>query len=122
MTATEKIILNSFVRRTDNTDGLKALIKATGAQLTRKGRSRNWLLGVNSQQRQQIIEQLSQADDETSWQWLAKLLIDTREPTSFAELLSIISNDPAITVKQLMALTDCTIGQARAALDEIEWS
>ncbi|MFT4928146.1 MAG: hypothetical protein ACI8WB_004263 [Phenylobacterium sp.] len=116
----QAIILNSFVRRTQNTDQLKALMKATGAKLGRKGRSRNWLLQADAEQLRQIIEQIYQ-QDEPSWLWLAKWLTENQLPTSFADLLQIIKNHPGITVKQLMGLTDCTIVEARAALDEAEF-
>lgn len=116
----EPLILNSFVRRTENTTDLKALIKATGANVSRKGRSRNWLLLATQAQQQQIIEQLNQTE-QISWLWLGKLLIENRPPVTVADLLAIIKSNPAITVKQLMGLTDCTIGEARIALDEAEF-
>lgn len=116
----DKIILNAFVRRTANTDTLKTLIKATGAKLGRKGRSRHWLLLANPEQQRQIIDQLYQAD-ESSWLWLAKQLGDNRPATTFSQLLDIVRSNPAITVSQLVGQTDCTIGEARAALDEVEW-
>lgn len=44
------ITLNGFVKRTLNTEVLKVAIKSTGATLTRKGRSKNWLLQANDEQ------------------------------------------------------------------------
>ncbi|KPV96186.1 Ribosome recycling factor [Pseudoalteromonas sp. P1-9] len=51
------IQLNSFVRRIDKANELKAQIKSSGAKLSRKGRSRNWRLQGTWPQFQIIIQQ-----------------------------------------------------------------
>ena len=115
-----KITLSGFVRRTLNTDALKLDIKSTGATLTRKGRSRNWILQADSQQIPQIINLISDADED-SWLWVAKKLYEYKPKLSRDELRNIAKQDSAMTVAQLTLLTDCTLIDARTVLDEIEW-
>ncbi|MEH6345970.1 MAG: ribosome recycling factor family protein [Bermanella sp.] len=115
-----KIILNGFVKRTLNTDALKAGIKSTGATLTRKGRSRNWILEADSEQIRQIINLISQSGED-SWLWVGKKLYEYRPKLSRAELKKIAKRDPSMTVAQLTLLADCTLIDARTVLDEIEW-
>ncbi len=115
-----KITLSGFVRRTLNTDALKVNIKSTGAKLTRKGRSRNWILQADNQQIPQIINLISDADED-SWLWVAKKLYEYKPKLNRDELRNIAKQDSAMTVAQLTLLTDCTLIDARTVLDEIEW-
>ncbi len=115
-----KITLSGFVRRTLNTDALKLEIKSTGATLTRKGRSRNWILQADNQQIPQIINLISDAGED-SWLWVAKKLYEYKPKLSRDELRKIAKQDSAMTVAQLTLLTDCTLIDARTVLDEIEW-
>ncbi len=112
--------LASFVRRCQQTNQLKALIKASGGKLTRKGRSRHWLLSLPHQQKSELISRLYQSE-EPSWLWLAKALAESKRSYSFEELLNLAKQEPSITLNELMSLTDCTISQARRVLDELEW-
>jgi len=114
------ITLNGFVRRTLNTESLKVGIKSTGAKLSRKGRSRNWLLQADVEQVQQIIKLISQSGED-SWRWLTKKLIDERPKLNHDELRNIAIQNPSMTVAQLTSLTDCTHLDARIVLDNIEW-
>ncbi len=114
------ITLNGFVRRTQNSHVLKAAVKSTGATLTRKGRSRNWILQADSQQIPQIINLISDADED-SWLWVAKKLCEYKPKLNRDELRKIAKQDSAMTVAQLTLLTDCTLIDARTVLDEIEW-
>jgi len=114
------ITLNGFVRRTLNTESLKVGIKSTGAKLSRKGRSRNWLLQADVEQVQQIIKLISQSGED-SWRWLTKKLIDERPKLNHDELRNIAIQNPAMTVAQLTSLTDCSHLDARIVLDNIEW-
>lgn len=115
-----KITLSGFVKRTLNTDALKVVIKSTGATLTRKGRSRNWVLQANNQQIHHIINLISQAGED-SWLWVGKKLYEYKPKLSRAELRKIAKQDAFMTVAQLTLLTDCTLIDARTVLDEIEW-
>jgi len=114
------ITLNGFVRRTLNTESLKEGIKSTGAKLSRKGRSRNWLLQADVEQVQQIIKLISQSGED-SWRWLTKKLIEERPKLNHHELRNIAIQNPSMTVAQLTSLTDCTHLDARIVLDNIEW-
>jgi Ribosome recycling factor len=118
--AQQCITLNSLVRKTDNTDCLKSGIKLTGAFLSRKGRSRNWYLYANNRQILDIIA-LIQQSNEASWLWVAKNLGEHKRPLSDYELLELVRMNPSITVNQLMAESDCSLVQARKALDQFEW-
>jgi hypothetical protein len=111
-----QIKLNALVRRTEDSTALKALIRSTGATLSRKGRSRNWLLTADNPLIQQIIDLIYQAEQD-SWFWLVKALSENRQKPSCHDLLTLVKSDPSITVTQLIALTDCTLIEARAALD-----
>jgi hypothetical protein len=115
----QTIILPSLLRRTLKAYALKALIRSTGAQLYRIGRSRNWQLISNQKQLQQII-QLIEIHDEISWQWLVPLLRKYKAQFSHQELVNLIKLKPSITLNELLLKTDCTLSQARLALDEVE--
>ena len=115
-----KITLSGFVKRTLNTEALKGAIKSTGATLTRKGRSRNWLLQADNEQIRQINKMIHQSG-ENSWLWLTKKLGEDRTQLNPDELRNLVKQNPAMTVTQLMSLTDCRLSDARRVLDEIEW-
>ena len=114
------IQLNSFVRRINQANQLKTLIKSTGATITRKGRSRNWLLQGDWPQLKSIIQQ-AQLIDEPSWQWVIKTLQSYQPKPQMAELVDIVKNNPSITLQQLISQTDCTLVEARKAVDVVEW-
>ena len=114
------ITLNGFVRRTLNTEALKLSIKATGATLTRKGRSRNWQLEADSEQIGDIIRLISESGED-SWLWVGKKLSENKPKLARDQLKEIAKRDPSMTVNRLIALTDCSISDARIVLDEIEW-
>ncbi|MBL4910695.1 MAG: hypothetical protein JKX78_11880 [Alteromonadaceae bacterium] len=113
------IILSSFLRRSLNAYALKSLIRATGSELSRIGRSRNWRLIATQQQLQQIINLLADSN-EPSWQWLAPFLTKQKLQISYQDLITLIKLNPYISVNELLAKTDCTLTQARKALDEME--
>jgi len=115
-----RIVLNSFVRKTSNSDALKKLIKSTGAQLLRKGRSRNWLLQVDTQQVLLIIELIHQSGEE-GWFWVAKKISENSEHLSHDELLEFARGNPDMTVTKLMSATDCKLLEARKIIDQLEW-
>ena len=72
------IILNGFVKRTQNTEVLKEGIKSTGAILSRKGRSRNWQLQADYHQIREITTFIYQSEED-SWLWLAKKINDEKK-------------------------------------------
>ncbi len=115
----QTIVLSSFLRRSLKAYALKALIRATGAELNRIGRSRHWQLVSTQTQLQQIIHQIEESD-EKSWQWLVPLLKQYKAQISHQELVTLIKLKPDITLNELLAKTDCSINQARKALDEVE--
>jgi hypothetical protein len=114
------INLPSLVRKVMKAYALKSLIRDSGSQLQRIGRSRNWQLKATFEQLEQVILAI-QNSEEISWQWLAIHLAKQREHLSHDELIRIAKLKPEITVNQLMARTDCTIAQARKIIDELEW-
>ena len=118
-TKSTAIILSSFLRRSLNAYALKSLIRSTNAELSRIGRSRNWRLIATQQQLQQIINLLAD-NNETSWQWLSPFLSKQKMQISHQGLIDLIKLNPDITVNELLAKTDCTLTQARKALDEME--
>jgi Ribosome recycling factor len=113
--------LNSFVRRTQQTQALKALITSCDGLLSRKGRSRNWQLVIPESHRKLLIDKIYQAT-EPSWLWIAKSLAELAVDYQAGELLTFAKSRPSITVKALMIETGCTAAEARTVLDDIEWS
>lgn len=119
---TEPIILNlkGFVQRTKKTNQLKLLFKSSGATLTRKGRSRNWQVSVKPEQMIRISQEIELAC-EPSWLWISKQISDRKLNFSFEELLRIAKENLPVTVTSLVSMTDCTISEARKAIDYLEW-
>ena len=115
-----RIILNGFVKRTMNTDTLKEGIKSTGAKLSRKGRSRNWLLQADHNQIRKITTFIYQAD-ESSWLWLSKKMNDEKPQLNPDELRILAKRNLTMSVSQFVSLTDCSVSEARKVLDEVEW-
>ena len=113
------ITLPSFLRRTMNAYALKAHIRQQGCELSRIGRSRNWLLKANFNQIQSVIAFIA-LTDEPSWLWLTKLLKSKYLHLSHDELLRIASTIEKVTLSALIARSDCTIAQARRVIDELE--
>lgn len=116
-----QIILPSFLRRTIKAYALKASIRELGADLSRIGRSRNWQIKANTEQLEHII-QFVENSHENSWLWLSKKLREHVTYTTYESILAIVKNKPDITINELMLKTDCTLAQARKAIDEIEFS
>ncbi|MBQ4836587.1 MULTISPECIES: ribosome recycling factor family protein [Pseudoalteromonas] len=114
------IQLNSFIRRIEHADTLKALIKSSGAQLSRKGRSRHWRIRGDWSQLEVIVKHIQQ-HDEPSWQWVVEKLHCNRPKPSLEDLVSIVKHNPTMTLHQLIAQTECTLAEARRAFDEIAW-
>ncbi|KZZ65270.1 hypothetical protein A3765_05970 [Oleiphilus sp. HI0130] len=114
------ISLNSFVRRTNHTQTLKTLIRASGAQLERKGRSRNWILNVTNEQAIHLRNAMESSGEET-WLWIEKSLSAHLPTLSLTEIQTIAQKHWPITVTQLISLTNCRIAEARTAIDRIEW-
>ena len=109
--------IRALAGRTVKTYAVKALIRETGAVLTRKGRSSNWLLFADKNQMRQIVTAIEESD-QPSWQWLAKLIRQKHHQYSYQELLNLVNRDPGITVKQLVTKTDCTLVEARKVIDD----
>jgi len=98
---------------------LKTHIRQQGCELKRIGRSRNWQLNANFDQLQAIIAFI-ELSGEPSWMWLTKLLKSKYQHLSHDELISIAKKLEKITVSALITRTDCTIAQARKAIDALE--
>lgn len=116
-----KIILPSFLRRVIKAYAIKAGIREIGCELSRIGRSRNWQLIATEEQIMLTIAFID-ASNEDSWLWLSKKLKQDGQHFSHSLLLDIAKRNPNITINELMAKTDCTVGQARKVIDEIEWA
>jgi len=112
--------LNSFTRRTERTSELKSLIQKEGGQLKRIGRSRNWQLNVTRAQAMQVSQLVAQSDEQT-WQWLRQAIEKTIPKANEGELIEIARAHWPLTVKELVALSDCSLMQARKVIDVLEW-
>ena len=113
------ITLPAFLRRTLKAYALKAYIRELGCDLSRIGRSRNWLLKANFTQLQAIVTFIEQ-ENESSWLWLSKHLKNEYQHLSHENLLALAERLENVTIAALMAHTDCTLAQARRVLDELE--
>lgn len=113
----QPIPIRALIRRTKQSNELKALIRDCGATLTRKGRSSNWLLLADKIQLRHILAEIERAEH-ISWQWLAKLIRQQDHQYSHQELLTVVQQNPALTLKQLVTMTDCTLIEARKVMDE----
>jgi len=116
-----QILLRAFLRKCFDSYLLKAIIRESGAHLSRKGRSRHWILIADAAQIATIISAIDNAQQD-SWRWLAVLLRQQRERLTHDEILNLVKRNPAISTNQLITMTDCTLAQARQVLDEAEWS
>ncbi len=113
------INLPSFLRKVQKAYTLKAYIRELGCGLNRIGRSRNWQLKANFTQLQTIVDFIEH-ENEDSWLWLAKRLKSQYKHLSHENLLVLAERMRNVTIATLMARTDCTLAQARKALDELE--
>ena len=111
--------LPSLVRRTQHTQTFKGECRKTGAILSRKGRSRNWQLALTANQLQQLVEVIYRTQ-EPSWHWIAKRLEQHRPKSTADQLLALITERPSITVSELQNATDCTLAEARLAIERFE--
>lgn len=120
MLKTVTIILPSFLRRVLKAYALKAQLRALGCDLARIGRSRNWQITATPET---IIEAINliELSNEESWVWVSKKLKQDNQHLSLQHILAIAKKNKGITVNELMAKTNCTIAEARQAIDELEW-
>ncbi|WP_068545613.1 ribosome recycling factor family protein [Thalassotalea crassostreae] len=114
------ILLPSFLRKSMRAYELKALIRETGCELSRIGRSRNWRLSATRDQMTEIISGLEQVSEPT-WAWLIKLIEQQRGQFTEKEIYAFVVRNPSISVNELVKLANCTIAEARKAIDEYEW-
>lgn len=119
MDTSKKIALPSFLRRIMKAHELKAMIREQGCILQRKGRSRNWLLTANTEQLQSIVIFIEGTHEE-SWVWLAIHLKKHYPEFNHSSLIALAKRKNVLTISKLMAITDCTIAQARKVMDELE--
>lgn len=113
------INLPAFLRRTTNSNTIKAYIRQQGCELSRIGRSRNWQLKANFSQLQTIVTFIEH-ENEPSWLWLVKHLRKEYPQLTHENLVTLASFLNPLTITALMAKTDCTLAQARKVLDEVE--
>ena len=119
MEQSKTILLPSFLRRTLKAYALKAAIRDFGCTLARQGRSRNWLLTGNVEQLHAIVNFI-ETENEVSWLWLAKHLKKEYLQLSHSCLITLAKKRHINTIKGLMAVSDCTVAQARKVIDELE--
>lgn len=67
------------------------------------------------------LRKVIEASGEESWQWIEKSLTAHVPALSVTQINAIALKHWPVTVTQLIALTNCTIAEARAVIDGIEW-
>jgi len=120
MLKTVTIILPSFLRRVMKAYALKAKLRALGCELARIGRSRNWQITAPPEIINDAVT-LIEESNETTWLWVATKLRKENQQLGHQHLISIAKKNSGITINELMAKTDCTVAEARKAIDELEW-
>lgn len=58
---------------------------------------------------------------EQSWLWVAKQLAQNKPPLTAGELQQLARKHKNISAMQLVSRTDCTIAEARRAIDALEF-
>lgn len=109
------ITLNSFVHRVADKSATQALVNQLDCQLKRIRRSRHWQLRGDEIQLRELIKQLDTEKD----QWIIAAIEKTL-PTPVVNLETLLAENSALSVKQLVALTGCSLMEARQALDKHE--
>ncbi|MFD2176516.1 ribosome recycling factor family protein [Veronia pacifica] len=96
----------------------RALASQYQCQLKRVRRSRNWQLSGEAMRLDELCNQL---DRESELKYLKQKTEQKLQlhpellETKAAKLRRLIENDPTITLAELVALTQCTLSEARAA-------
>lgn len=109
------IPLNSFIHRVDDKLHVQNLVADHGCQLKRIRRSRHWILTGEADQLRRLLKQLDQGHH----QWIIKA-ISHALPTPTVSLQQLLTEQPNLTVNQLVILTECTMEEARRAIDTHE--
>lgn len=109
------LTLNNFLHRIDCKATMLALFSEHGCKVKRIRRSRNWLLTGEQDQLLKISTKLQQQKS----MWIAKA-IDNALPKATISLAEVLRLHPTITVNQLMVETNCTLIEARHAIDVAE--
>ncbi|MGI2022858.1 ribosome recycling factor family protein [Shewanella glacialipiscicola] len=128
MTDNITILLPSLIHRIgrDTVKQAQAIAKQYDCELKRVRRSRNWCIvggaiNIQSCTAHLQAEQLTNQTVEGAFRYLIQKLTtallqhtDKLEPLA-AKLIRLITENPAITLGELMQLTQCTITEARLA-------
>lgn len=128
MTDNITILLPSLIHRIgrDTVKQAQAIAKQYDCELKRVRRSRNWCIvggaiNIQSCTAHLQAEQLTNQTAERAFGYLIQKLTttllqhtDKLEPLA-AKLIRLITENPAITLGELMQLTQCTITEARLA-------
>ncbi|MGI2066206.1 ribosome recycling factor family protein [Shewanella sp. MF08487] len=128
MTDNITILLPSLIHRIgrDTVKQAQAIAKQYDCELKRVRRSRNWCIvggaiNIQSYTAHLQAEQLTNQTVEGAFRYLIQKLTtallqhtDKLEPLE-AKLIRLITENPAITLGELMQLTQCTITEARLA-------
>lgn len=128
MTDNITILLPSLIHRIgrDTVKQAQAIAKQYDCELKRVRRSRNWCIvggaiNIQSCTAHLQAEQLTNQTVEGAFRYLIQKLTtallqhtDKLEPLE-AKLIRLITENPAITLGELMQLTQCTITEARLA-------
>ncbi|MBD1577737.1 ribosome recycling factor [Vibrio sp. S11_S32] len=127
------IALPSLIHRIgrDRVKQAKSIALKLGCELKRIRRSRNWQLQGEVEPLSELIETLTATDPDTMSYLIKKItdgintaLIseeDSQPPPSMADkLAALIQSNPDITLNELMAITDCTMAQARSVRFEMQ--
>lgn len=109
------IQLNSFVRRVDDKERILALALKEECRLKRIRRSRHWQLSGTELQLNHFKAGLIDIAD----YWI-KQAVEKALPKKQLSLQECLLSQPNITVNQLVAETECTVAEARQAIDQFE--
>ncbi len=124
---THTIALPSLIHRMgrDTVKQAKQLAMSHHCALKRVRRSRNWKLEGESPFITSLLVQLRSEYPETMRYLIDKVLayqVENVKPvfSVHEQLLQLVSDDPKITLAEMMSVTGCSIAQARTARFEAE--
>ena len=131
-----RIQLNSFVHRVFNTEDVKEIIKAKKFTIKIIKRSRNWAISGTAEQIEDVIIAIdnyaSRKEPKVKWinDAITSAIKDPEKQIAVAKTKNIpeklkpityLTENPSITVTQLAYIADCTLSEARKAIDEYEF-
>lgn len=125
----DKLIIHlpSLIHRIggDNVKKAKLIAKENGCELKRVRRSRNWQVSGEPCAQRKLSDSLNFSEPE-AFQYLIRkiderlVIINENSESREEQLKKLVFENPNITLAELMAMTNCSIAEARLARFEVD--